>query len=56
MGFFQGFNLDTLLAIISCATGIIALFLGGKHIKTAKSAKTLLNKIRNMTMVVQTIQ
>ena len=27
--FFQGFNFDTLLAIISCITGIIALFVGG---------------------------
>lgn len=27
--FFQGFNFDTLLALISCITGIIALFLGG---------------------------
>lgn len=39
MGFFQGFNLDTLLAIISCATGIIALFLGGKAYKNCKISK-----------------
>ena len=27
--FFMGFNFDTLLALISCITGIVALFLGG---------------------------
>ena len=27
--FFQGFNFDTLLALISCLTGIVALFIGG---------------------------
>lgn len=28
--FFCGFNLDTLLALISCITGIVALFLGSR--------------------------
>lgn len=31
--FFQGFNIDTLLAVISCITGIVALFLGGSAYK-----------------------
>lgn len=30
MGFFQNFSFDTLLALISCITGVIALFVGGK--------------------------
>ena len=36
MGFFQGFNFDTLLALISCITGIVALFLGGTAYKNCK--------------------
>ena len=27
--FFQGFNFDTLLALISCIASVVALFLGG---------------------------
>ena len=34
--FFQGFNFDTLLAIISCVTGIVALFLGNKAYQSCK--------------------
>ena len=36
MSFFQGFNFDTVLAIISCLTGIIALFVGGTAYKKCK--------------------
>lgn len=36
MDFFQGFNFDTVLAIISCLTGIIALFVGGTAYKKCK--------------------
>ena len=39
MGFFQGFNFDTVLAIISCITGIIALFLGYTVYKNCKVNK-----------------
>ena len=39
MNFFQGFNFDTVLAIISCITGIIALFLGGTVYKNYKVNK-----------------
>lgn len=44
MGFFQGFNFDTLLALISCITGIIALFLGGTAYKNCKINK---NTVKN---------
>ena len=44
MGFFQGFNFDTLLALISCITGIVALFLGGTAYKNYKVNK---NTIKN---------
>lgn len=37
--FFQGFNFDTLLALISCITGIVALFLGGSAYKKCKINK-----------------
>lgn len=47
MGFFQGFNFDTVLAIISCITGVVSLFVGGTAYKkckiinnTVKSKKT----------------
>lgn len=36
MAFFQGFNFDTLLSVISCITGIIALFVGGSAYKMCK--------------------
>ena len=39
MEFFQEFNFDTVLAIISCITGIIALFLGGIAYKNCKVNK-----------------
>ena len=39
MGFFQDFNLDTLLALISCLASVIALFLGGKAYSNYKSNK-----------------
>lgn len=44
MGFFQEFNFDTLLALISCITGIVALFLGGTAYKNCKVNK---NSIKN---------
>lgn len=44
MGFFQGFNLDTLLALISCATGIVALFLGGAAYKNCRINKNSLKQ------------
>lgn len=34
--FFEPFNFDTLLALISCIAGIVALFVGGKAYKTTK--------------------
>ncbi len=39
MEFFQGFNFDTVLAIISCITGIVALFFGGTAYKNCKISK-----------------
>lgn len=39
MDFFQGFNFDTVLAIISCITGIIALFFGCTAYKKCKINK-----------------
>ncbi len=39
MGFFQGFNLDTCIALISCIASIIALFLGGKAYSNCKLNK-----------------
>lgn len=41
--FFQGFNFDTLLALISCITGIVALFLGGSAYKKCRVTKDSLN-------------
>ena len=38
--FFEEFNMDTLLALISCVTGIVALFISGK-------AYTKCNKLEN---------
>ena len=43
MGFFKDFSFDTLLAIISCITGIVALFIGGTAYKNCKMQKDLLN-------------
>lgn len=39
MNFFQTFNFDTLLALISCLASIIALFVGGKAYKNCKINK-----------------
>lgn len=44
MDFFQGFNFDTVLAIISCITGIVALFLGGTAYKNCKINKNILKQ------------
>lgn len=41
--FFQGFNFDTLLALISCITGIVALFLSGAAYKKCQVFKNSLN-------------
>ena len=41
MGFFQGFNFDTLLALISCIAGIVALFLGGNAYKNSRVNKNV---------------
>ena len=43
MDFFQDFNFDTLLALISCIVGIIALFVGGAAYKNCKIQKDSLN-------------
>lgn len=43
MNFFKGFNFDTLLALISCITGIIALFLGTSAYKNYKKVKKSFN-------------
>ena len=42
-GFFQGFNFDTLLALISCITGVVALFLGSAAYNQCKIIKNSLN-------------
>lgn len=42
-GFFQGFNLDTLLALISCIAGVVALFLGGAAYSQCKIIKKSFN-------------
>ena len=39
MEFFQDFNFDTLLALISCIVGIIALFVGGTAYRNCKIQK-----------------
>ena len=44
MVFFQGFNFDTVLAIISCITGIVALFLGGTAYKNCKISKNTIKQ------------
>ena len=41
--FFQGFNFDTLLALISCIAGVIALFLGGAAYNHCKIIKKSFN-------------
>ena len=43
MGFFQDFNFDTLLALISCITGVVALFIGGTAYKNCKILKNSFN-------------
>lgn len=42
-GFFQGFNFDTLLSLISCVTGVVALFLGGTAYNQCKIIKNSFN-------------
>ena len=40
--FFDGFNFDTLLALISCMAAIVALFVGGKaYSKSVKNQNSL---------------
>lgn len=41
--FFQGFNFDTLIAVISCIAGIIALFLGGTSYNKCKRIENSFN-------------
>lgn len=41
--FFQEFNFDTLLALISCIAGVVALFLGGTAYKNCKNIKDSFN-------------
>ncbi len=41
--FFQGFNFDTLLALISCVTGVIALFVGGTAYHNCQTIKKAFN-------------
>ena len=41
--FFQGFNFDTLLALISCIAGVIALFVGGAAYKQCQINKDSFN-------------
>jgi len=43
MEFFQDFNFDTLLALISCITGVVALFIGGTAYKNCKILKNSFN-------------
>ena len=43
-GFFQGFNFDTLLALISCIAGVAALFLGGAAYNNCKIIKDSINE------------
>jgi hypothetical protein len=43
-GFFQEFNFDTLLALISCIAGVVALFLGGAAYKNCKIIKDSFNE------------
>lgn len=46
-GFFQEFNFDTLLALISCIAGVIALFLGGAAYNHCKIIKKSFNDEKN---------
>lgn len=41
--FFQGFNFDTLLALISCIASVVALFLGGAAYKQCQVNKNSFN-------------
>lgn len=41
--FFQGFNFDTLLALISCVASIVALFLGGTAYRKCQINKKIFN-------------
>ena len=42
-GFFQDFNFDTLLALISCIAGVVALFLGGAAYNQCRIIKNSFN-------------
>lgn len=42
-GFFQGFNFDTLLALISCIAGVAALFVGGAAYNQCRIIKKSFN-------------
>ena len=48
MGFFQDFNFDTLLALISCVTGIIALIIGSVAYKNCKINKNSINAKKHL--------
>lgn len=41
--FFNGFNFDTLLALISCIASVVALFLGGAAYKQCQINKNSFN-------------
>lgn len=45
--FFESFNFDTLLALISCIAGIVALFVGGKAYKNCKILNNSFNDTKN---------
>lgn len=45
--FFEPFNFDTLLALISCIAGIVALFVGGKAYKNYKTLNNSFNDTKN---------
>ena len=45
--FFEPFNFDTLLALISCIAGIVALFVGGKAYKNYKTLNNSFNDTAN---------
>ena len=49
-GFFQGFNFDTLLSLISCATGVVALFLGGAAYNQCRIIKNSFNDKKEFEM------
>lgn len=46
--FFQGFNFDTLLALISCIASVVALFLGGSAYKQCQIIKNSYNDTKTI--------